>query len=130
MSAWVLQQAIFAALSSNAAVKALVGNRIFDGVPETAALPYIVLGEASETAAADAAISHTLSLHIWSRAGGTREVKQIAAAMRSCLDGAALALPGYALIDLRFASADYSRQSDGKTFRAVLRFTALTEPNT
>jgi len=128
MSAWALQQAVFAALSGDAALTALIGARIFDGVPETAALPYLVLGEASETAAADNAISHTLALHIWSRAGGTREVKQIAAAARSCLDGAALSLADHALIDLRFASADYSRQSDGKTFRAVLRFTAFTEP--
>ena len=128
MSAWALQQAVFAALSGDAALTALIGARIFDGVPETAALPYLVLGEASETAAADNAISHTLALHIWSRAGGTREVKQIAAVVRSCLDGAALSLADHALIDLRFASADYSRQSDGKTFRAVLRFTAFTEP--
>ena len=67
-------------------------------------------------------------MHVWSRSGGTREVKQIAAAVRSCLDHAALSVSGHTLIDLAFASADYARQSDGKTYRAALRFTALTEP--
>jgi len=49
--------------------------------------------------------------------------------VRACLDHAALTLSGHALIDLAFTSADYARQSDGKTFRAVLRFTAITEPS-
>lgn len=130
-AAWALQQAVFAALSANAAVQSAVASRIFDAVPETAALPYIVLGEASEknnATASEAGSAHTLSLHIWSRSGGTREIKQIAGVVRACLDHAALTLSGHTLIDIRFASADYSRQSDGKTFRAVLRFAASTEP--
>jgi hypothetical protein len=130
-AAWALQQAVFAALSADVAVQAAVAGRIFDAVPETAALPYIVLGEASETSetsTAEAGSSHTLSLHIWSRNGGTRESKEIAGAVRSCLDHAALVLTGHVLIDLAFTAADYARQSDGKTFRAVLRFAASTEP--
>jgi len=132
MSAWALQQAVFAALSANAAVQSTVAGRVFDGVPETAAMPYIVLGEASEkdnATATDLGTSHALAIHIWSRNGGTREAKQIASAVRACLDHAALTLSGHTLIDLAFASGDYARQSDGKTFRAVLRFTANTEPS-
>jgi hypothetical protein len=131
MSAWALQQAVFAALSADAAVQSAVAYRIFDGVPETAQLPYIVLGDASEkdnATATEAGTSHTLTLHIWSRSGGTREAKQIADAVRARLDHAALILSGHTLIDLRFAAADYARQSDGKTYRAVLRFSASTEP--
>ncbi|MDR3527230.1 MAG: DUF3168 domain-containing protein [Rhizomicrobium sp.] len=130
-AAWALQQAVFAALANTAAVQSQVAGRLFDAVPETAALPYIVLGEAAEhdnATASEAGSSHTLLVHIWSRSGGSRESKQIAAAVRSCLDHAGLSLNGHALIDLRFVSADYARQSDGKTFRAVLRFTASTEP--
>ncbi len=130
-AAWALQQAVFAALAASAAVQSLVANRIFDAVPQTAALPYIVLGEAGERSnatATEAGTSHMLSLHIWSRSGGTREIKEIVGAVRLCLDGAALSLSGHTLVDLAFTSADYSRQSDGKTYRAMLRFTALTEP--
>jgi len=130
-AAWALQQAVFAALTGSAAVQSAVWGRIFDAVPETAALPYIVLGEAGErdnATATEAGTSHTLDIHIWSRSGGTREIKQIAGAVRACLDHAALSLSGSALIDLAFVSANYSRQNDGKTYRASLRFTALTEP--
>jgi len=128
---WALQQAVFAALSADNAVCAFVAARIFDAVPPAAPLPYLVLGEAEEadeSATLGAATRHRLALHVWSRAGGTRELKQIAAAVRTCLDGAPLTLSGHNLADLSFVSAGYTRQNDGRTFRAVLRFTALTEP--
>jgi hypothetical protein len=47
--------------------------------------------------------------------------------VRTVLDGAALTLSGHTLVSLAFLSADYSRQSDGETYRGSLRFRALTE---
>jgi hypothetical protein len=125
-ASWALQQAVFAALSADTAVHALIADRLYDAVPRGAAFPYVVIGDAEETAAATEE-EHTLSLHIWSRGGGHREIKTIAAAVRTALETAALAVAGHTLIDLRFSSADYARQSDGETTRAVLRFKAVTE---
>lgn len=129
-ASWALQQAIYAALQSDSAVTALIGARLFDAVPQSAAFPYLVIGEAEERdeSTTTPATRHLLRLQVWSRGGGTRECKAIAAAIHDRLDGAALTLSGHTLIDLRFVSADYARQSDGKTFRALLRFSALTEP--
>jgi hypothetical protein len=123
---WVLQQAVYAALSADSTVTSLCGGRVFDAVPERAAFPYIVIGEAEEAGAAP--VEHRLTLHLWSRGGGCREIKLIANAVRTRLDGAALTLAGHVLIDLAFLTADYHRQSDGETYRGTLNFRAVTEP--
>lgn len=125
-SSWALQQAIYAALKADSTVTALTNGRIYDAVPEPAAFPYIVIGEAEETGSAP--VEHRLTLHLWSRGGGCREIKAIADAVRSRLDGAALSLSGHVLIDLAFTAADYHRQSDGETYRGTVTFRAATEP--
>ncbi len=127
-AAWALQQAVFAALIADHTLATLCNGRIFDAVPRGAAFPYVVIGEAKEQDAGSPASEHTLSLHLWSRGNGTREIKQLASAVRGCLDGAPLGLDGHVLVDLAFLAADYARQSDGETYRGSLRFRALTEP--
>jgi hypothetical protein len=129
-ASWALQQAVFATLSADSAVHSLAG--IFDAVPRNAAFPYIVVGEAAETPqnSADGDLSeHTLQIHIWSRGGGHREIKQLSQAVREALDGASLNLNGHSLIGLAFTSAAYQRESDGESFRARLAFRAVTEPS-
>lgn len=132
-ASWALQQAVFATLNANAEVQAVLGAspRLYDAVPRDAVFPYAVLGDGQENDASTATeqgSEHILATHIWSRGGGHRECKEVAAAIRDALDGAALALAGFALIDIRFQSADYARQPDGETWRASLRFRAATEP--
>lgn len=130
-ASWALQQAAFAALSMNGAVRDIAGERVFDAVPRGAAFPYVVIGDDAEAnwdTATDCGSEHTLSVHIWSRVGGHKEVKCAAEAVRGALHGAELSLDGHTLVDLRFLSADFRREPDGETFRAVLRFRAVTEP--
>ncbi len=78
------------------------------------------IGDATEndwsTATEPAASTCSRSMSGRARAGH-REAKQIAAAIRAALDGAALSLTGFALVDLRFLTADYARQPDGDTWR-------------
>jgi len=131
-ASWALQQAVFATLTASEAVTAAVGARVFDAVPRETAFPYITLGDGGEsnwdTATAQGS-QHSLAVHVWSRAGGHQEVKLAAEAVREALDGAALTLDGHTLIDLRYLSADFAREADGETFRATLKFRAVTEPN-
>lgn len=130
-ASWALQQAVFAVLTGDVNLHSLVADRIFDAVPRRAAFPYIVLGEGDETAAGTATEDgreHTLAINIWSRTGGMRESKRTASAVCVVLDRSELTLDGHKLIDLRFISADYTRQPDGETYRTVVRFKAVTEP--
>jgi hypothetical protein len=130
-ASWALQQAVFATLVMNGDVHDSVGDRVYDAVPRGAAFPYLVVGEGAESdasAAGGTGREHTLEIHAWSRAGGCREIKLAAAAVCDALDGILLELDGHTLVDLAFVSADYARESDGETYRATLRFRAVTEP--
>ena len=132
-ASWALQQAVFATLNVSDDIKEFAGDppRIFDAVPRASAFPYIVVGEDGESnwdTATESGSEHTLAIHVWSRAGGRKEIKLAAEAVRECLDGASLALTGHTLVDLRYLRSDFSRDSDGETFRAIIRFRAVTEP--
>jgi hypothetical protein len=132
-ASFALQQAMYAALAGSAALKALIGDppRLFDAVPRGFAFPYVVIGEDNEAAwnTADTSGSeHRLSIHAWSRAGGRKEAKLIADAIRAGLDDAALTLDGHHLVSLNFLSAAFGRDADGKTFRGRIDFRAVTEP--
>jgi hypothetical protein len=131
-ASWALQQAVYATLIASSEVQAVVGTRVYDMVPREAVFPYLVVGDDDESNAdtkTEQGSEHALTVTAWSRAGGREEVKLAAEAVRSALDGAALALSGHVLIDIRYLSAQFLRESDGQTFRAVIKFRAVTEPS-
>lgn len=121
-----LQKAIFARLSSDAALTALVGARIHDNPPGDVAHPYLVLGE-SEMRDWPAGMEHRLALHCFTRGGGRAEAKSILEAVRASLHDAALALETHTLVNLRFLDALTRREADGLTWRGTIRFRAVTE---
>ncbi|RAI44105.1 DUF3168 domain-containing protein [Rhodoplanes roseus] len=131
-AAVALRSAIYSALSSDGALVALLGGvRVYDAPPSRPAFPYVALGEARITdVSADESPTqeHQLTLHAWSRQGGHREAHQIAGALLQALDDAPLALAGHHLVNLRFSLADVRRETDGRTYHAVVRFRAVTEP--
>lgn len=124
-----LRRAIHAALSTDAALTATLGEgRIHDLPPASPAFPYVTLGEAQVSdwsTATEAGAEHRLSLACWSRQGGHAEAHQLA---QQALHDAPLALDSHRLINLRFTSAEIRREPGGRTYRALLRFRAVTEP--
>ena len=104
-----------------------------------AARCFLILSSATDTETnndtkTEQSAEHELSVAAWSRAGGRQECKLAADAVRSALDGAALTLTGHVLIDIRYLSAQYLRENDGQTFRAVVKFravkgTGMTDPH-
>jgi hypothetical protein len=129
-----LRAAIHHALSTDSGiVAALGGARVYDEPPREVVFPYVTLGEARilDASADDAPMQeHQLTLHAWSRQGGHKEAHVIAGALLQALDDAALPLAGHRLVNLRFALADIRREPDGRTYHALVRFRAVTEPVT
>jgi hypothetical protein len=127
-----LRAAIRDALAADVPLTTLLGGaKIFDEPPKGAAFPYVTLGEARTadfSTGTESGAEHQLTLHAWSRQGGHREAHLIAGALLQALDDAPLALAGHRLVNLRFAVADVRRESDGRTYRALVRFRAVTEP--
>lgn len=127
-----LRAAIHDALSADAALVNLLGGaKVYDEPPPSAAFPYVTLGEAriaDFSAGGDRGEEHQLTLHGWSRQGGHREAHLIAGALLQALDDAPLALTEHKLVNLRFSVADIRREADGRTYHALVRFRAVTEP--
>ena len=127
-----LRSAIHDALIADSALTAALGGaKVYDEPPRNAAFPYVTLGEARvvDASADDAPLQeHQLTLHAWSRQGGHKQAHAITGALLAALDDAPLAPSGPRLVNLRFSIADIRRESDGRTYHALVRFRAVTEP--
>lgn len=127
-----LRAAIYDALLADGALgDALGGAKVFDEPPRGVDFPYVTLGEARLTdISADGGNvhEHQLTLHAWSRQGGHRQAHAITGALLQALDDAPLTPEQHRLVNLRFSLADIRRESDGRTYHAIVRFRAVTEP--
>ena len=131
-ASWVLQQAVFARLTSDDALIALLGGaRVYDDVPVRAAFPYVTFAQGSVrdwSTASEDGTEHALVLHVWSRASGRKEALAIMEALRASLHDAALTLTDHRLVNLRHETSDVRRDADGETYQGIVRFRAVTEP--
>lgn len=108
----------------------LAGAKVFDGVPQGAAYPFVAFGEVrSEPIDADdnPAVEHRVEIVVHSRAAGRQESSGIADRVRALIDGAALTPEGHRLVSIRHRDTDVTASRDGRAYRARLRFRALTE---
>jgi hypothetical protein len=130
--AWSLQQSVFAALTADAALTALLGpGRIHDDVPQGSPLPYVTLGQATlrdASTGTDPGAEHIFTVHVWSDARGKKEAHELLDAVRATLHDRPLALAGHRLVNLRHETSDIRRDGDGATLHGLARFRAVTEP--
>lgn len=128
---WALQKAVFEALTGDVGVTTLLGGaKVFDDVPRDTDFPYVTFGQSVErdwSTGNDEGGEHLVTLHVWSRFNGRREVADISDAVRRVLHDAELAVSGNNLVNLRHEFSDARREPDGETYRAFVRFRAVTE---
>ena len=128
-----LQSAVVAALTANAELTSATGGtaRVYDDVPPATLYPYLSIGQTVErdwSTGTDEGREHTLTLHVWSRTPGRKQVHEIASLVRVTLHQAALTLTNHRLINLRHEFTESRREPDNETYRALVRFRAVTEP--
>ena len=132
-AASALQRAIFARLSGDAALTALVGaNGITDRRPDGPTTPLLVIAGIDSTdhsTASEAGEEHIVTLEAWSEAAGHRQAQAIAAAVRAALDDAALVIAGHHLVLLFHRDTRLRRDGKSRFHRAEMRFRAVTEPH-
>lgn len=124
-----LQRAIVVALENNTGA----GPNVFDQVPPVEPDPYprITVGEGQSIAAYADCYDGTESfcdVHVWSRAVGFPEAKQIADQVRTILHDAELVLEGHTLGLITFENAQTLRDPDGLTNHVAMSFRALSQP--
>ena len=132
VASWALQRGIYQALAGSSEVTALLGGvRIYDHAPQGASFPFITLGQSVvrdwSTGTEDGA-EHDLTLHVWSRTGGKKQVHEIVEAIRGALHDQPLVLADHHLINLRHEFSEARLDPDGDTFHGIVRYRAVTEP--
>ncbi len=129
---WSLQKSVFEAVVGDVTVTALLGGpKVYDDVPREADFPYVTFGQSvvrDWSTGTDEGLEHLVSLHVWSRANGRREVQEILEVLHSVLHGQALSVNGHRLINFRHEFSDARREPDGETYHGIIRFRAVTEP--
>jgi hypothetical protein len=120
-----LQTALYAALNG------AIGAAVYDEVPAGATGPYVVIGEGTERpwdTMSDSGSEETVTLHAWSKATGTLEVKTLMAAVDAVLHDARLTLTGATMVIMRREFVEVFKEPDdaGGTWRhGVMRYRAL-----
>lgn len=130
-AARALQEAVFAALSADAPLTALLGgSNVFDGAPKNAVAPYVHLGEVVArdwSTATEAGTEISFAVVVWSREPGRSEGLLVAERVVTLLHDAALTLAGYRLVNLRHVATETARVENPEGRRAVVRFRAVVE---
>lgn len=129
-----LQSAVYARLTSDPSLSALIGDAVFDApleaAPKSAISEYVTLGEErvreNGTKTSDGAV-HDFQVIVQSARDGFDGAKRIAAAVCDALIEAPLSLQRGRLVDLRFVSARAERGPAPVKRRIALRFRAMID---
>ncbi|MDE2383071.1 MAG: DUF3168 domain-containing protein [Alphaproteobacteria bacterium] len=127
-----VQQAMKAALAASPALTSLLGGaHVYDEVPRGATAPHVLFTaiETRDWSVADQKAHESfVTLEVASKSRSRAQVQAIIQAIETALDGAAPALSGHALTNLRCVFISAARQKSADTFSAQMRFRAATEP--
>lgn len=131
-ASWSVQVGIVEALSNDSALLGLLGgSRIYDHVPQHSDYPFVSVGQAVArdwSTSSEEGHEHFVTLHVWSKHRGRKQVHIIVNALREVLHDGDLQLSDHQLVNLRYDYADVRLDPDGETTHGVVRFRAVTEP--
>lgn len=125
-----LQKLIVDRLRADAAVSAMIGQRIYDSVPAKAVYPYVSFGAhdyVPDDAECIAAGEHTIMLDVWSEKPGRVEAKQVVDAVRRSLRQYDADLGAYGLVEMEIDFADVIMDPDGLTAHGRVQVRARIE---
>lgn len=127
-----VQVAMVQALRADAALAALVGDRVYDRVPTGAAHPYVSLGPEDwpqRHGACMALLEGVVQIDVWSRDVGRREAKRIVDRIVEIFDGADLALAApYRGLGTEIAMRGRIMEDrDGLTIHGVVQIAVMAE---
>ncbi len=129
---WELQKSLYSALVNDAAlITQLSGAKIYDDVPQGTPFPYVTIGESTVrdwSTGSEDGLEHILTLHVWSRAKGRKQVYDIIDVMKAKLHDMDLQVAGHTVVNFRHELSEARRESDGETYHGIVRYRAVTEP--
>jgi len=127
-----LRAAVQACLIADADLTALIGpDRVFDEAPRAARGLYVIHGEVEArdwSTGSDRGCEQEFALVVWAaQSSSSRQALEAAGLIVAALDQSALALDGYALVNLRWLSSRLARETRNGLPQVTIRFRAVTE---
>ncbi len=130
MRQWEIQVSIYEELTGYYHLSSMVGDRIYDRVPQNSDYPYLVLGDdtslpwdTDNTTGSE----NTLTLHVWSRYYGRKEVKDIMKAIYDCLHRKNIEVSGAHTVLCQHEFSESFLDPDGITTHGVIRFRIIID---
>ena len=123
MIQWALQKAVFDQLS-------LLSTPVFDHVPQNTKPPYITIGEDTSIewdTDTELGSESTITVHVWSRQPGRREVKEIMEDVYHTLHRQTLYSNGIIYVNVNWEFSETFLDPDGVTRHGVMRFRILSQ---
>jgi hypothetical protein len=114
-----IQKAVFDALM---AFPAIADGRVYDRVPENPQFPYVAIGDEQtidDGNACDDGWEVYPDIHVWSRAVGHVEAKQLMAAVVPRIKAIG-AVPGFDVVSVSFEGTRIFTDADGLTIHGVV----------
>ncbi len=128
-----LQSRVYETLTANQDLTTILGGpQIFDDVPGNSKPPYITFGNAAHfdwSTGTETGMEHLLSIEVWSKVDGRKEVLEIAQTAEDALATMSPQLQESYLINFRHESTEVERNVKTGLFRARINYRAVTEPN-
>jgi hypothetical protein len=124
-----IQKAVYDTLKNSAVLLAKVTG-VYDNVPQETKYPYVTIGDDTgiEYDTDDSTgIEATITVHIWSRKSGRKEIKKIMKIIYDVLHRTTLIISGYECIGCDWEFSETFLDPDGQTKHGVTRFRILAE---
>lgn len=128
-SHYPLQAALYQALTGNSTLMSQITG-VYDRPPQGTTYPYVTIGGMTGSdwsTKTTTGMEYTITLHVWSRAGGRKEAAQIMESLHTILHQANLTVSGQTLVMIRFIESAISLESDGVTYCGNITFKAFLE---
>lgn len=125
-----LQSAIIGKLKSDSGVQAVVGQRVYDEVPEHPTFPYVSIGDNQvlpDKAECIDGVEIFWQLDGWARDPTFPRCKQISKAVVAALDDQEITVSGYSVIVCEINTVNYLHDPDGITRHVAINFRFLIQ---
>ena len=119
---WNAQTAVYSVLI--AASPAICGGRVYDHVPQDVSFPYVKIGESHsqpDDTICDEGTDELLTLHVWSRYRGQKEIKEVTAAIHTALHQVDLTVTGRPYAVATISGTQSFDDPDGLTRHGVIQ---------
>lgn len=120
-----LQQAMYTRLSSDATLVTTLGAQVYDNVPDSAAFPYVVIGDVTEgpnDTMGKTGRDLTVTVHSWSQTKSWKQIKDVQNRVDLLLDRWAVTVTGWSATHMLQEFFETFRDPDGVTRHGVARY--------